>query len=501
MQVIKGILSALRGKSRKKRVVYTCLFGFSETFMDRSTVDDGITDYICFTDDKTLTSKNWRFIYVDTREYGPQKTSKLIKTRPHLFLGGYESSLYIDNTVRINVEPDQIWSYLSDETPFVMYKHPFWDCPYKETDAVIQAGYANRDLLSAQISTYESEGLPQNVGLYHGGVLLRKHHDERVQFIDDKWFQEIQKYTYRDQVALSYLVWKLPFRLGFFPGSATDDELVYWPDDVGPRLPRGFDDKEYLLLNSGIDLQGMTPREHYFKVGMAQGLPWNRPSIPDDFDDAVYLTLHPDVAAAGMNAREHYALHGFREGRDYKHRRKVYIDLGSNHGLTVEDFMRDNSGFVAFAFEPAPQLAEEIRDKFKDNPAVTIFEAAAWIANDPVTFYPGALSDESSTLLTGKSDHSPWKIDYDNGFTVQAIDIAHWVLSNTTEDDIVIMKMDVEGSEYRLLPHLIETGVVQRLKEIRVEWHWDRYPLEVNEEQHNAIRDKLKTFVPVVDWH
>lgn len=501
MAVIKRILSTFRRKSEKQRVVYTCLFGFSEGFMDRPTVDDGKTDYICITDDRTITSNNWRFLYVDTSEHGPQKTSKLVKTCPHRFLDRYESSLYVDNTVRINVAPDRIWSYSTDETPFVMYKHPFWDCPYKETDAVIAAGYADRNLLTKQIRTYASEGLPRNAGLYHGGIILRKHHEERVKVVGDKWFQEIQRYTYRDQAALSYLVWKMPFKLGFFPGSATDDELVYWPDEVGPRLPRGFDDKVYLRLNSGIDFQGMTPREHYFKVGMARGLPWNKASIPDDFDGAIYLSLHPDVAAAEINAEEHYLKYGLSEGRRYKPQRKIYIDIGANHGLTIENFLNENPDFTVFAFEPSPQLAEELRNKFSDNPRVTVFEAAAWIYDGKATFYPGALSDESSTLLTGKSEESPWKIDYENGITVTAIDIARWILLNTTDDDLIIMKMDAEGSEYKLIPRLIDAKVPERLSEMRVEWHWDRYTDEVTETQHHELRDKLKTLVTVIDWH
>jgi FkbM family methyltransferase len=211
--------------------------------------------------------------------------------------------------------------------------------------------------------------------------------------------------------------------------------------------------------------------------------------------------MYPDVAVAGVDARKHYLVHGRKEGRRYKPQRKVYIDIGANHGVTVEAFLNESPDFNIFAFEPAPQLAAELRQKFSDKPNVTIFEAAAWTSDGTVTFYPGALSDESSTLLTGKSEKSGWKIDYENGLTVKSIDIADWTLKNTTDDDLIIMKMDVEGAEYRLIPRLIEAQVPARLSEIRVEWHWDRYPDEVTEAQHHEMRDKLKALVPVIDWH
>ena len=227
----------------------------------------------------------------------------------------------------------------------------------------------------------------------------------------------------------------------------------------------------------------------------------SKATLPADFDDGQYLALHPDVAAAGVNPRRHYLRHGHAEGRRYKPQRKVYVDLGANHGVTVENFLRDQPATEVFAFEPAPELAKELREKFSNHTNVHIIEAAAWVADEKITFYPGDQSDKSSTLLTGKSETSPWKIRYDSGFDVQGIDIAKWLLNHTSDDDLVVMKMDVEGSEYRLLPRLMETKALSRLREIRVEWHWDRYPDEVTEARHHEIRDKLKTFVEVVDWH
>nr|WP_278436632.1 FkbM family methyltransferase [Brucella anthropi] len=223
--------------------------------------------------------------------------------------------------------------------------------------------------------------------------------------------------------------------------------------------------------------------------------------LPTDFDSETYLRLHPDVADANVDPKEHYLWYGKDEGRRYKPQRKVYIDIGANHGKTIEAFTSENPEFEIFAFEPAPQLATELREKFQHNANITIFEAAAWISDGTVTFYPGAISDESSTLLTGKSDDSPWKIDYENGLEVRAVDIASWTMNNTSDDDLVIMKMDAEGSEYKLIPRLIDLNVPARLNEIRVEWHWDRYPDEVTETQHHKIRDELKSLVTLVDWH
>ena len=118
LNLVRNLLSRLL-PAKPRRVIYTCMFGYSEAFVDRPVVMDGRTDYICFTDDPTLKSERWKFIYVDPQPLGPPKTSKLIKLSPHLFLGDYQSSLYVDNTVRINRSPDEIWSYFGSGATFL----------------------------------------------------------------------------------------------------------------------------------------------------------------------------------------------------------------------------------------------------------------------------------------------------------------------------------------------------------------------------------------------
>ena len=84
-----------------KRVVFTCLFGYSEPFADQHYEKDGRTDFICFTDDRSLQSDMWTFRYVDTGLLGPVRTAKMIKILAHRFLGEYETSIYVDNTIRM----------------------------------------------------------------------------------------------------------------------------------------------------------------------------------------------------------------------------------------------------------------------------------------------------------------------------------------------------------------------------------------------------------------
>ena len=123
------MLKALRPRSTR-RVVYTCLFGYSETFADRLYPRDGVTDYVCFTDDRSLTSRLWQFRYIDATKLGPvKKAAKMVKILPHRFVGDYGSSLYIDNTVELTAPPSKLVSFLNrSKSPMVCFRHPDRDC-------------------------------------------------------------------------------------------------------------------------------------------------------------------------------------------------------------------------------------------------------------------------------------------------------------------------------------------------------------------------------------
>lgn len=73
-----------------------------------------------------------------------------------------------------------------------------------------------------------------------------------------------------------------------------------------------FDEKWYLENYAYSNLNGMTPLEHYLKIGWKEG---KQPSPLFDAND--YLKRYIDVAKANINPLVHYVLHGKHEGRFY----------------------------------------------------------------------------------------------------------------------------------------------------------------------------------------
>eukprot|EP01103_Thecamoeba_quadrilineata_P018348 TRINITY_DN693_c0_g1_i2.p1 TRINITY_DN693_c0_g1~~TRINITY_DN693_c0_g1_i2.p1 ORF type:complete len:120 (+),score=21.40 TRINITY_DN693_c0_g1_i2:585-944(+) len=75
--------------------------------------------------------------------------------------------------------------------------------------------------------------------------------------------------------------------------------------------------------------------------------------------------------------------------------------------------------------------------------------------------------------------------------SVPSIDISSWIQENLNPDDYIVVKMDIECAEYRVLVHLFETGIIGYIDKIYVEFHKkkkkgrkDCYP---DQDQVNAL--------------
>lgn len=61
-----------------------------------------------------------------------------------------------------------------------------------------------------------------------------------------------------------------------------------------------------------------------------------------------------------------------------------------------------------------------------------------------------------------------------------AHDLVRYLLERSAPETRIVIKMDVEGAEYDLLPHLLSSPVRERLDLILCEFHWRRFPFPQN---------------------
>lgn len=193
-----------------KKVIYTALFGKYDDLLEPEIYDGW--DYVCFTDDKDLTSKIWKIIYVGTKEYPNNLMNRMFKWLPHKFLEEYDISLYIDSNVVLLHNPDPLIEKYLTNFMFAAPKHP-GECLYRDSSGCVVLNKSNIHDTFDQIKYYVQEGFPENFGLSENAVLLRKHNKEEViELMESVWDNLLHWKTKRDQLSLFYCIWKIDFQ-------------------------------------------------------------------------------------------------------------------------------------------------------------------------------------------------------------------------------------------------------------------------------------------------
>lgn len=160
--------------------------------------------------------------------------------------------------------------------------------------------------------------------------------------------------------------------------------------------------------------------------------------------------------------------------------RKVFLDCGANDGCSVRKFIAERNDYLDFevySFEPNKSLNycfEEFRKKLKSN--FNLFNLAVSDNNSFTIFYDNPDYNVAGTInefkgqqsLEGSMGHVPDKIFQKK---VKCLRISEWIKENFSTEDYIILKLDVEGSEYEVIPDLLETGAIEYINSLYIEWH------------------------------
>lgn len=178
--------------------------------------------------------------------------------------------------------------------------------------------------------------------------------------------------------------------------------------------------------------------------------------------------------------------------------RSIYIDFGANTGDTIAAQMASSVVDFCWGFEPNPALATLARRRFEGQP-VEIIEMAAWVGEGVLPLYLG--HPLSSTLLAGKvalEEYPEYVVTYEKSVDVSTFDTGQWLREHVSEADDVIVKMDIEGAEYQVLQRLLDGGEIDLIKELRCEFHVERFP--AFEAVHQGLVREVASRTKLVVW-
>jgi len=134
----------------------------------------------------------------------------------------------------------------------------------------------------------------------------------------------------------------------------------------------------------------------------------------------------------------------------------VVFDLGGYEGQWASDIFAKYCSNV-YIFEPVEQFCDGINRRFSQNPKIKAYQFGLSSQSQDCTIF---LSQDSSSTHqnSGKSE----KI---------SLRRAKEFIEENQIEEIHLMKINIEGGEYDLLEHLIETGMIDKIKNIQVQFH------------------------------
>lgn len=132
------------------------------------------------------------------------------------------------------------------------------------------------------------------------------------------------------------------------------------------------------------------------------------------------------------------------------------IDLGGYQGQWSSDlFSRYQCHIVVF--EPVSSFAHKIKERFNNNSNIEVLQYGLGASSRVETI---SICGTSSSIF-GKSSNTE---------EIRLIDIKEW-FDKRKIHSVQLMKINIEGGEYELLDRLIETGLIEVIENIQVQFH------------------------------
>ena len=171
--------------------------------------------------------------------------------------------------------------------------------------------------------------------------------------------------------------------------------------------------------------------------------------------------------------------------------RKIFIDLGGHVGQAIDRFyqeVEDAADWMIYSFEPIQFRALCINMKKYKN--VQVISSAAGIKDCMLTMYPVPSDGQGATSLKGKYSGS---VQYDSEVNVPCINFIRWFKEQVHSTDFVIIKINIEGGEYVLMPHLHE--ILDNINGAYIKLHHNKFITEEKKDLETIFHNFEKEIV------
>lgn len=192
-------------------------------------------EYFLFTNNCSLDDSSWKITTIKITD-NLRLAARDIKINIHKYIDA-DYWLWVDNNCLIKEDPRKLINYTST-TDIAVMPHPERNNIIEEAETILKWLPEQASGLQEQINSYYSEGyVPTD--LFETKVLLRKNTAEVINF-NEIWWEQLKKFSIRDQISFPYASWKTKMFINTFPGNnslskhrhKTKPYIPYWGDIV-----------------------------------------------------------------------------------------------------------------------------------------------------------------------------------------------------------------------------------------------------------------------------
>lgn len=192
-----------------KIIVYTCVTrGYD--YISAPLLNNKDIEYICFHDGTIDPPMPWRGVLLNN-EYKGAAANRHVKICFFEYedLKSADILIYIDGSISVTGNlMDLITIVQYSEGHTFLFEHPSRTCVYAEARACAISKKERLRTLEKFVAKLRNDGMPENQGLFEGGIIFRKPSSVDCRHLMHEWWSEYKSSIKRDQLCLMYVCWK-----------------------------------------------------------------------------------------------------------------------------------------------------------------------------------------------------------------------------------------------------------------------------------------------------
>jgi len=148
----------------------------------------------------------------------------------------------------------------------------------------------------------------------------------------------------------------------------------------------------------------------------------------------------------------------------------IVVDVGGYRGAFSQEIV-DRYNPNIYLFEPVEEFYEACRSRFKNNSKVALYNLGLSNEDKYVTIYK---QGQNSSAFRGAPDQEQLPPDRVYGAPVpEEIELRDVVraLEELRLEEIDLMSLNCEGGEFEIIPRLIDSGAITRIKNLQIQFH------------------------------